>query len=169
MSQEEQLYTLMAVAEQQQKDIQQAIEGLNQTKQQLLELTALQTKKSVTQAVENGLKDGTAQLKNTAKYIDQLEQRLHGTTKRLSWKYIAIGFGIFVCLIFSSMLFLAVFMPSLDEIQQRRADLDALSKYPLQISKTGGKTLVRIKTKKVCYADPGSTVFDWCEIDPKKY
>lgn len=173
MSQEEQLYTLMAVAEQQQKEIQQAIEGLSQTKQQLLELTSLQTQKSVNQAVHNGLQDGTAQLKSTAKYIDQLEQRLHSTTNRLSWKYITIGLGIFACLMFSTMLFLTVFMPSLDEIQQRRADVAKLAPYALQLRENNGTTLVRIMTKKPCYSYQPSNVkdkvYDWCEIDTKRY
>ena len=70
------------------------------------------------------------------------------------------------------MALVVVFMmivPSLDEIQQRRADLKELKEHPpLQIKTTKeGKTVVRIMTKQPCFSFDGSKVYDWCEIDPK--
>jgi hypothetical protein len=49
---------------------------------------------------------------------------------------------------------LAIFLyvPSKDEIQQRRADKKALEQYQLQIEKVDdGETLVRIMTKNVTH------------------
>ena len=56
-----------------------------------------------------------------------------------------------------------------DEIQQLKADQNTLNQANVQISKADGENLVSIKTKKLCYTDHGSKIFDWCEIDPKKY
>lgn len=61
-----------------------------------------------------------------------------------------------------------VMVPSLDEIQQRRADLKQLKEYPLQVRKTSdGTTVVRVMSKKPCYAFGDSKIYDWCPIDPK--
>jgi hypothetical protein len=73
------------------------------------------------------------------------------------------------------VFFLAIFLyvPSKDEIDERRADMAVLKKYPLQIKDYDGKTLVRIMTKKDCYSFEPNNVkektYDWCQIDPKKY
>ena len=72
------------------------------------------------------------------------------------------------------IVFLAIFLfvPSLDEIYKRRADIAVLKKYPLQIRESDGETLVRIMTKK-CYSFEPNNVkektYDWCRIDPRKY
>lgn len=61
---------------------------------------------------------------------------------------------------------------SLDEIQQRRADIAVFKKYPIQIRESDGEAVVRIMTKK-CYSFKPNNVqekiYDWCQIDPKKY
>ena len=51
------------------------------------------------------------------------------------------------------VFFLAIFLyvPSKDEIQERRADMALLKKYPLQIRESDGETLVRIMRKN-CYS-----------------
>ena len=72
------------------------------------------------------------------------------------------------------VVFLALFLfvPSMNEIQQRRADMAVLKKYPLQIRESDEKTLVRIMTKN-CYSFEPNNIkektYDWCQIDPKKY
>lgn len=100
-------------------------------------------------------------------------QELDKATSRLNYQFIALYASAFVALV--SILFLALFLfvPSLDEIQQRRADMAVLKKYPLQITETDGKTLVRVMTKEPCSSFEPNNVkektYDWCQIDPKKY
>lgn len=58
----------------------------------------------------------------------------------------------FLCLNSKFLVFLMWFVPSLDEIQQRRADVKALKPYALQVRETSdGKTLVRIMSKTLPY------------------
>lgn len=70
------------------------------------------------------------------------------------------------------LLAIFLYIPSLDEIQQRRADVAVLKKYPVQIREYDDKTLIRIMTKQ-CYSFQPNNVkektYDWCQIDPKKY
>ena len=156
---EKKLYALMAIAEEQQNAIHQAIQNLNLTQDQIKKVIATQTQATVSNAVGDGLKQGSEQLIGTAKNIDQL-----------SWKFIALcGSGIFA-VVMAIMVFFVVMVPSLDEIQQRRADLKQLKEYPLQVRKTSdGTTVVRVMSKKPCYAFGDSKIYDWCPIDPKKY
>jgi hypothetical protein len=75
-----------------------------------------------------------------------------------------------VMMVFILAIFL--YVPSKDEIDERRADMAVLKKYPLQIRESDGETLVRIMRKN-CYSFEPSSVkektYDWCQIDPKKY
>lgn len=165
---EKKLYALMAVAEQQQDAVKQAIQALNETQDRIQNIIAAQTKATVSGALEDGLKQGSAKMVETANKLNSLNQSIQRSTDLLSWKLIALcGSGIFA-LVMSLMVFFVVMMPSLDEIQQRRADLKQLKEYPLQVRKSDGQTLVKIMTKK-CYSLNGSKVYDWCEIDPKQY
>ena len=70
------------------------------------------------------------------------------------------------------ILAIFLYIPSKDEIDERRADMAVLKKYPLQIRESDGETLVRIMRKN-CYSfEPNSVkekTYDWCQIDPKKY
>ena len=168
---EQKLYALMAIAEEQQNAIHQAIQNLNLTQDQIKKVIATQTQATVSNAVGDGLKQGSEQLIGTAKQLNQLNQSIRKNIDQLSWKFIALcGSGIFA-VVMAIMVFFVVMVPSLDEIQARRADLKQLEEHPpLQLKKTsGGKTVVRIMTKQPCYSFDGSKVYDWCEIDPKKY
>lgn len=66
------------------------------------------------------------------------------------------------------VFFLAIFLyvPSKDEIQERRTYMAILKKYPLQIKDYDGKTLVRIMTRKPYYSFEPNKVkektYDWC-------
>ena len=99
-------------------------------------------------------------------------QELDKATSLLNIQFIAIYSSAFVALVMIVFLAIFLFVPSMDEIQQRRADMAVLKKYPLQIKENDGKTLVRIVTKN-CYSfEPNSIkekTYDWCQIDPKKY
>ena len=117
-------------------------------------------------SLENANKKHTGALNNSI-------QALNEATNRLNSKFIIIFASMFVTLVM--VFFLAIFLcvPSKDEIQERRADMALLKKYPLQINDYEGKTLVRIMTKKPCYSFEPNNVkektYDWCQIDPKKY
>jgi len=110
------------------------------------------------------------------KHINALDNRiqdLNQVTNRLSTKLILIFASSFVAVIMAVLLAIFLYVPSLDEIQQRRADKKALDQYALQMKVEDGETLVRIMTKKPCYSFQPSNVkektYDWCRIDPKKY
>lgn len=167
---EKKLYALMAVAEEQQNAINQAIQNLNLTQEEIKTVIAKQTQASVSDAVKEGLKEGSEKMIGTAKQLNQLNQSIQKNIKQLSWKLIALcGSGVFA-LVIGLMVLMALMVPSLDEIQERRADLKQLKEYPIQVRKTSdGTTLVRVMSKKPCYAFGDSKVYDWCAIDPKKY
>lgn len=165
---EKKLFALMAAAEQQQEAVRQAIQALKETQDRIQNIIAAQTKATVSSAVEDGLKQGSAKMVEVANKLNALNQSIQRSSDQLSWKLIALcGSGIFA-LVIALMVFFVVMVPSLDEIQQRRADLKQLKEYPLQVQKSDGQILVKIMSKK-CYSLNGSKVYDWCEIDPKKY
>lgn len=168
---EQKLYALMAIAEEQQNAINQAIQNLNLTQDQIKKVIAEQTQATVSNAVDEGLQKGSEQMLGTAKQMKQLNHAIQKNINQLSWRFIALcASGVFSLMMVMVVIFV-VMVPSLDEIQERRADLKQLEEHPpLQIRKTsGGKTVVRIMTKQPCYSFDGSKVYDWCEIDPKKY
>lgn len=167
---EKKLYALMAVAEEQQNAINQAIQKLNFTQEQIQTVLAKQTQASVSNAVSEGLKQGSEKLVGTAQKLNQLNQSIQKNIDQLSWKLIGLcASGIFA-FVMGLMVLMALMVPSLDEIQERRADLKQLKEYPIQVRKTSdGKTVVRVMSKKPCYAFGNSKIYDWCPIDPKKY
>jgi len=93
-------------------------------------------------------------------------------TNRLNLKFIMIYSTAFIAFVMTFLLAIFLYVPSLDEIQERRADVAVLKKYPLQLREYDDKTLVRIMTKQ-CYSFEPSNVkektYDWCQIDLKKY
>lgn len=168
---EKKLYALMTIAEEQQNVINQAIQNLNLTQEEIKTVIAKQTQASVSDAVKEGLKEGSEKMIGTAKQLNQLNQSIQKNINQLSWKFIALCCGGIFSIVMAFVVVFVVMVPSLDEIQQRRVDLKKLTEHPpLQIRKTNeGKTVVRIMTKKPCYDFDKSKIFDWCEIDPKKY
>lgn len=169
-AEEQKLYALMAIAEEQQNAINQAIQNLNLTQDQIKKVIATQTQVTVSNAVNEGLKQGSEQMVGTAKQLNQLNQSIRKNIDQLSWKLIALcASGVFA-VVMTIMVFFVVMVPSVDEIQERRADLKQLKEYPIQVRKTSdGTTVVRVMSKKSCYTFDNSKIYDWCPIDPKKY
>jgi len=167
---QQKLYALMAIAEEQQNAINQAIQNLNLTQDQIKKVIATQTQVTVSSAVEEGFKKGSEQMLETAKQMNQLNQSILKNINQLSWKFIALcASGVFSLMMVMVVIFV-VMVPSVDEIQERRADLKQLREYPIQVRKTSdGTTVVRVMSKKPCYAFGDSKIYDWCPIDPKKY
>ncbi len=98
--------------------------------------------------------------------------KIETATNRLNLKFIIIYSTAFIAFVVTFLLAIFLYIPSLDEIQQRRADVAVLKKYPVQIREYDDKTLIRIMTKQ-CYSFQPNNVkektYDWCQIDPKKY
>src|SRR5699024_12685721 len=116
-------------------------------------------------SLENANKKHTAALNNSI-------QELNEATKRLNLKFIIIFASTFVAVMMVFILAIFLYVPSKDEINERRTDMAVLKKYPLQIRESDGETLVRIMTKN-CYSFQPNSVkektYDWCQIDPKRY
>ena len=116
-------------------------------------------------SLENANKKHTGALNNSI-------QALNEATSRLNSKFIIIFASTFVALVMVFFLAIFLYVPSKDEIDERRADMALLKKYPLQIRESDGETLVRIMRKN-CYSFEPNNVkekaYDWCQIDPKKY
>ena len=117
-------------------------------------------------SLEIANKKHTGALNNSIQHLNQVAAQLNA-------KFILFFASTFVALVLVLLLAIFLYIPSLDEIQQRRADKKALEAYALQIKVDDGETLVRIMTKKPCYSFQPNNVkektYDWCQIDPKKY
>lgn len=158
---DDQLYILLASM----KEYREAIADDNKR----LEAFYSQVASGVLDKAEKSLQETNKQalgaLKNRIQELDK-------ATNRLNWQFIAIYSTSFVALVMVFFLAIFLYVPSKDEIQERRADMAVLKKYPLQIRESDGKTLVRIMTKN-CYSFEPNNVkektYDWCQIDPKKY
>lgn len=90
-------------------------------------------------------------------------QELDKSISRLNIQFIAIYSSAFVALVMVVFLAIFLFVPSMDEIQQRRSEVNNLKQYSLDISKCGGQTCVKVMTKKCGYGENK----DYCVIDPK--
>jgi len=90
-------------------------------------------------------------------------QDLDKAISRLNYQFMAIYASAFVALVMVVFLAIFLFVPSLDEIQQRRSDVAWLEqKNSLDIKNCDGKACVRIM-KNNCHG----TDKDYCVIDPK--
>ena len=158
---DDQLYILLASM----KEYREAIADDNKRLEQFYNQVASEVLDKVEKSLENANKKHTGALNNSI-------QALNEATSRLNSKFIIIFASTFVALVMVFFLAIFLYVPSKDEIDQRRADMAMLKKYPLQVRESDGETLVRIMTKK-CYSFEPNNVknktYDWCHIDPKKY
>ena len=97
---EKKLYALMAVAEQQQNLVNQAVKELQITKEDIQRAIAGQTHSTVSKSLNTGLQEGTAELIKTAKALGRLKNSIESASYEFSWKIIAMILGIlpFLCL-----------------------------------------------------------------------
>ena len=75
-------------------------------------------------------------------------QELDKATSRLNYQFIAVFASAFVALVMVLFLALFLFVPSMDENQQQRSEVNNLKNYSLDLSKCDGKTCVRIIKKQ---------------------
>lgn len=158
---DDQLYILLASM----KEYREAIADDNKRLEQFYNHVASGVLDKAEKSLENANKKHTGALNNS---IQALNEAIH----RLNLKLIIIFASTFVAVMMVFILAIFLYIPSKDEIDERRADMTVLKKYPLQIRESDGETLVRIMTKK-CYSFEPNNVknktYDWCRIDPKKY
>ncbi|MFW1737510.1 MULTISPECIES: hypothetical protein [Acinetobacter] len=158
---DDQLYILLASM----KEYREAIADDNKRLEVFYNQVASGVLDKAEKSLENANKKHTSALNNSI-------QSLNEATNKLNLKFIIIFASTFVAVMMVFILAIFLYVPSKDEIDERRADMDVLKKYPLQIRESDGETLVRIMTKK-CYSFEPNNVknktYDWCRIDPKKY
>ncbi|WP_151801171.1 hypothetical protein [Acinetobacter bereziniae] len=158
---DDQLYILLASM----KEYREAIADDNKRLETFYNQVASGVLNKAEKSIENANKKHAGALKNSI-------QALNEATNRLNSKFIIIFASTFVALVMVFILAIFLYVPSKDEIDERRADMAVLKKYPLQIRESDGETLVRIMTKK-CYSFEPNNVknktYDWCRINPKKY
>ena len=162
---EKKLYALMAVAEQQQNLVNQAVKELQITKEDIQRAIAGQTHHTVSKAVNEGLQDGTAELVKTAKALGRLKNSIESASNEFSWKIITIVLGIFAILMLGIIWLFSVYIKPLENIPQ----IESLRQQGIQFdigSCTVGeesKPCVRVMKKQCGYGKNG----DLCVIDPK--
>jgi hypothetical protein len=153
---DDQLYILLASM----KEYREAITDDNKRLEAFYSQVASGVLDKAEKQLENANKKHTGALNNS---IQQLNQVI----AKLNVKFILFFASTFVALVLVLLLAIFLYVPSLDEIQQRRADKKALDQYALQMRVEDGETLVRIMTKKPCYSfQPNSMksedkTFDW--------
>lgn len=149
---DDQLYILLASM----KEYREAIADDNKR----LEAFYSQVASGVLDKAEKSLQETNKQaigaLKNRIQELDK-------ATNRLNWQFIVLYSSAFIGLVMVFFLAIFLYVPSMDEIQQRRADATWLEqKYSLDIKNCNGKACVRIM-KNDCHG----TNKDYCVIDPK--
>ncbi|QIC62836.1 hypothetical protein FSC12_16190 (plasmid) [Acinetobacter schindleri] len=149
---DDQLYILLASM----KEYREAIADDNKR----LEAFYNQVASGVLNRAEKSLQDTNKQA------LDALKtriQELDKATNRLNWQFIAIYSSAFVAFVMVFFLAIFLFIPSMDEIQQRRSEVSNLKQYSLDLSKCDGKTCVKVMTKQCGYGKNK----DYCVIDPR--
>ena len=115
---EKKLYALMAVAEQQQNLVNQAVKELQITKEDIQRAIAGQTHSTVSKSLNTGLQEGTAELIKTAKALGRLNNSIESASDQFSWKLIAIVLGIFAILMLAMTWLFSVYIKPLGNIPQ---------------------------------------------------
>lgn len=149
---DDQLYILLASM----KEYREAIAD----DQKRLEMFYSEVAKGVLEQQEktlNKLNIDAAQALKTR--IEELDRATH----RISYQFIGLYAAAFVSLVLVLMTAIFLFVPSLDEIQQRRTEVAKLEQYNLDLSTCDGKTCVRVMKKQCNYGKNS----DYCVIDPK--
>ena len=149
---ENRAFELLAIAEKQQLEIQAELAAIQHNNERL----KTQLAAAIKQASEH-----SAEL--TARKIEARAEKAIEGFDRIRWIHYAYATGgMFVFVLFITV-FSILWIPSFDEVAERRATAE---KYGVDIKNINGKYAVHIMSQQ-CYALEGSTVKDWCVIDPK--
>lgn len=162
---EKKLYALMAVAEQQQNLVNQAVKELQITEERIQKVIAGQTHSTVSKSLNTGLQEGTAELIKTAKALGRLNNSIESASDQFSWKLITIGLGIFAILMLAMTWLFSVYIKPLENISK----IESLRQDGIQLDirscnvEGESKTCVRVMKEQCNYGKYG----DLCVIDPK--
>ena len=115
---EKKLYALMAVAEQQQNLVNQAVKELQITEERIQKVIAGQTHSTVSKSLNTGLQEGTAELIKTAKALGRLKNSIESASDQFSWKLIVIVLGIFAILMLGIIWLFSVYIKPLENISK---------------------------------------------------
>ena len=162
---EKMLYALMAVAEQQQNLVNQAVKELQITEERIQKVIAGQTHNTVSKSLNTGLQEGTAELIKTAKALGRLNNSIESASDQFSWKLIAIVLGIFAILMLAMTWLFIVYIKPLGNIPQIESLRQQGIQFDIGSCKVDGesKTCVRVMKKHCGYGKNA----DYCVIDPK--
>ncbi|MDV4269420.1 hypothetical protein MSG86_17865 [Acinetobacter baumannii] len=162
---EKKLYALMAVAEQQQNLVNQAVKELQITEERIQKVIAGQTHSTVSKSLNTGLQEGTAELIKTAKALGRLNNSIDFVIHQWSWKLIAIVLGAFTILMLAMTWLFVVYIKPLGNIPQIESLRQQGIQFDIGSCKVDGesKTCVRVMKKHCGYGKNG----DFCVIDPK--
>ena len=162
---EKKLYALMAVAEQQQNLVNQAVKELQITEECIQKVIAGQTHSTVSKSLNTGLQEGTAELIKTAKALGRLNNSIESASDQFSWKLITIVLGIFAILMLAMTWLFSVYIKPLENISK----IESLREDGIQLDirtcnvEGESKTCVRVMKEQCNYGKYG----DLCVIDPK--
>lgn len=162
---EKKLYALMAVAEQQQNLVNQAVKELQITEERIQKVIAGQTHHTVSKSLNTGLQEGTAELIKTAKALGHLKNSIESTSDQFSWKLITIFLGIFSVLILTMTWLFASYIKPLENIPKIESLRQQGIQFDIQSCAVGeeSKPCVRVMKEQCGYGRYG----DLCVIDPK--
>ena len=162
---EKKLYALMAVAEQQQNLVNQAVTELQITEERIQKVIAGQTHHTVSKSLNTGLQEGTAELIKTAKALGRLNNSIELASDQFSWKLIAIVLGIFAILMLAMTWLFSVYIKPLGNIPQIESLRQQGIQFDIGSCKVNGesKTCVRVMKEQCGYGNDK----DFCVIDPK--
>ena len=155
----------MAVAEQQQNLVNQAVKELQITEERIQKVIAGQTHSTVSKSLNTGLQEGTAELIKTAKALGSLKNSIESASYEFSWKIITIVLGIFAILMLGIIWLFAVYIKPLEnisKIESLRADGIQLDIQSCRVGEES-KPCVRIMKDQCNYSKNN----DLCVIDPK--
>ena len=162
---EKKLYALMAVAEQQQNLVNQAVKELQITEERIQKVIAGQTHSTVSKSLNTGLQEGTSELIKTAKALGRLNNSIESASDQFSWKLIAIVLGIFAILMLAMTWLFSVYIKPLGNIPQIESLRQQGIQFDIGSCKVNGesKTCVRVMKEQCGYGNDK----DFCVIDPK--
>lgn len=162
---EKKLYALMAVAEQQQNLVNQAVKELQITEERIQKVIAGQTHNTVSKSLNTGLQEGTAELIKTAKALGRLNNSIESASDQFSWKLITIILGIFAILMLGIIWLFSVYIKPLGNIPQIESLRQQGIQFDIRSCTVGeeSKPCVRVMKKQCNYGKNA----DFCVIDPK--
>src|SRR5690606_5556110 len=162
---EKKLYALMAVAEQQQNLVNQAVKELQITEERIQKVIAGQTHSTVSKSLTTDLQEETLELIRNAKALGRLNNSIESASDQFSWKLITIVLGIFAILMLGIIWLFSVYIKPLENISK----IESLRQDGIQLDirscnvEGESKTCVRVMKEQCNYGKYG----DLCVIDPK--